>query len=50
MSNTQQAAQQIKDALDQIAQVKANPEQVQQKVNEAKVKVDQFVQQADKDK
>ena len=54
MANLQQAAQQtaqqIKDALDKIAQAKSNPEQVQQLVNEAKTKLDQFVQQATQDK
>jgi hypothetical protein len=38
-------AQELKALLDRIAQAKDNPEQIQQMVNEAKSKVDQFVQQ-----
>jgi hypothetical protein len=41
-----QAGQQLKQALDKIAQAKDNPQQIQQMVNDAKAKVDQLVQQA----
>lgn len=46
MGNIQQAAEQVKAALDKIAQAKSNPDQVQQLVNDAKAKVDQLVSQA----
>jgi plasmid stabilization system protein ParE len=36
--------QQLKDALDKIAQAKNNPEQIEQLVNDAKAKVDQLAQ------
>jgi F0F1-type ATP synthase membrane subunit b/b' len=46
MGNLDQAAQQVKQALDKIAQAKDNPQQLQQMINDAKAKVDQLVQQA----
>jgi len=46
MQNIQDAANQVKAALDKIAQAKDNPQQIQQAVNDAKAKVDQLVQQA----
>ncbi len=49
MANVQQAAQQVKQALDKIAQAKSNPQQLDQLIQDAKQKVDQLVQQADQD-
>ncbi len=46
MGNLDQAAQQVKQALDKIAQAKDNPQQLQQMINDAKAKVDALVQQA----
>jgi hypothetical protein len=45
MANVRDAAQQVKTAIDKIAQAKNNPEQLQQAVNDAKAKVDQLIQQ-----
>lgn len=41
------AGEQLKASLDKIAQAKSNPEQMQQAINDAKQKVDQFCQQAE---
>ena len=46
MANIQDAAQQVRAALDKITQHKDDPDQVQKTVNEAKTKLDQLVQQA----
>ena len=46
--NIQNLAQQLKAALDKIAAAKDNPQQVQQAVNDAKAKVDQLAQEAQK--
>jgi hypothetical protein len=46
MANTQDLANQLKAALDRIAQQKNNPDQVQQAVNDAKAKVDELAQAA----
>ena len=43
------AAVQLRQALDKIAQIKNNPEQLQQAINDAKAKVDHLVQQAEQD-
>jgi len=45
--NLQAAAQQVKDALDKIANAKNDPAAVQQAINDAKAKVDQLVQQSE---
>ena len=47
MANLRESGQQLKAALDKIAAAKANPEAVQQAVNDAKAKLDQMIQQAD---
>jgi methyl-accepting chemotaxis protein len=44
--NVQNLAQQLKAALDRIAAVKNNPDQIQQAVNDAKAKVDQLAKEA----
>jgi phage shock protein A len=46
MANIQAAADQLKAALDRIAQNKGDPNQVQQAVNDAKAKVDELTQAA----
>jgi phage shock protein A len=46
MSNLQQAAQEVKSALDKITAAKSNPQQLDQAINDAKSKVDQLTQQA----
>jgi uncharacterized protein (UPF0147 family) len=46
MANVQDAANQLKAALDRIAQNKNDPNQVQQAVNDAKTKVDELAQAA----
>jgi predicted transcriptional regulator len=46
MANTQELANQLKAALDRIAQQKDNPDQVQQAVNDAKAKVDEMARAA----
>jgi hypothetical protein len=46
MGNTQDLANQLKAALDRIAQNKNNPDQVQQAVNDAKAKVDELAHAA----
>jgi phosphoketolase len=46
MANIQDAANQLKAALDRIAQNKNDPNQVQQAVNDAKTKVDEMAREA----
>lgn len=46
MGNVQDTANQLKAALDRIAQNKNNPDQVQQAVNDAKTKVDELAREA----
>lgn len=46
MSNVQQTAQQVRQALDKITQNKDNPQKVEQVVNEAKQQVEKLVQEA----
>jgi predicted transcriptional regulator len=46
MTNTQDLANQLKAALDRIAQNKNDPSQVQQAVNDAKTKVDELAHAA----
>jgi methyl-accepting chemotaxis protein len=46
MANIQESAQQLKQALDRIMSARENPEEVKKLVEEAKQKIDQFVQQS----
>jgi hypothetical protein len=46
MANVQDTANQLKAALDRIAQNKDKPDQVQQAVNDAKTKVDELAHAA----
>jgi hypothetical protein len=49
MANIQDSANQLKAALDRIAQNKNNPDQVQQAVTDAKTKVDELAREAMQD-
>jgi phage shock protein A len=46
-ANIRTMVTQLKEAVDKIAQVKANPEKVQQAVSDAKHKIDELVKQAE---
>lgn len=46
MANVQDTANQLKAALDRIAQAKNDPNQIQQAVNDAKAKVDELAREA----
>lgn len=45
----QQTAQQLRQALDRIVQVKNDPAQIQQAVNQAKQQIEQLVQALEQD-
>ena len=47
MGNLRATAQAVKQAFDRIQQAKANPQQLEQAITDAKAKVDQLVQEAD---